>query len=188
MIKINLIDWRAKRRFVANNRYFFILAVVVLTSALLTASSNLFIRYMISEDESSIAYLDSEISKLRPDLDKINSIEKQRETLLKRRKVVEDLQKSRVFLVNVWNDIVRSVPDGIVLNEINGKGNELNLIGVGANNASIATLLQNFEKLPWVNDAKLGELKSSNKESANPASKNIDFKLKLTVEGKAKDK
>lgn len=180
---INLIDWRQQHKMIANNRFYVVIGVIVVACAIATASSNFVLMIYMHQSKKNVKLLDKELTELEGKIQKIKNIEEQKASLLTRRSTIQKLQKGRVFLVQVWEDLAKVLPDGIILDEIHSSGDQIQLVGSGANNEEIAALLNNIQQLAWVQDAKVNELKAKvTTETSNPDDINrIDFSLLISV-------
>ena len=186
MININLLDWRGEIRIINNNRFYVLTGVVVTIAIILALGVSLIIDTMINNEEGNIKYLDKEISAVEGRIGKIKDLQKQKDLLLSRRSVIELLQESSPFVVKILDNVVRAIPEGVVLRDLNRTQDQLVIIGSSDTNSQIATLMKNIEQLKWVKSYKLNDITSKGK-SEDPNSKDvnngkIDFQLNLVLD------
>ncbi len=200
MLQINLLDWREKRRYIQNNRFYAISGLIAAICMLLIFMISSSIDVSIEESKNNVSYLESEIKLVQQKIQQIKDLEKQKELLLARREVVETLQASRTFVIKIFDNLSRVVPAEVILNEMTRKGEQLSIAGTGNSNSAVATLIKNVQRLRWVKDAQLTELKnsddrssgkkteSSSKKSGDKASSEnsvdegkVDFKMEITI-------
>lgn len=167
MISINLIDWRSQRILILNRRFAFVIAVAILAWIILAAFIYLFIGLQIGTGKGDMDYLDQQVKLLAGPLKEIKGLQDQKDVLLSRRKAIDALQGSRTLVVNIFDNIVRVMPDGVVLSALQRKGDEIVMNGVSDSNYSISVLMENVQHLPWVKSAKLGEIKGGTGAAKN---------------------
>mgnify|MGYP003402363559 FL=1 len=160
MIHINLLDWRSKRKKILNNRFFAMTAASVLCALVLLFFVNLIINNIINNVKSEVAYLDEETASVESKIAKIKDLEDQKKLLLSRRKIIEGLEESRSFTVRIFDNLARIVPTGAVFTDLTRKGDELFISGFSDSNSAISVLLRNIQRLKWVKDASLSEIKA----------------------------
>ncbi len=169
MIAINLLNWREKLRVIQNTRLYVVAGTVAVICMILTLIVYGFVGRLIAAQQSDIVYLSEQMKGVEEKIKELNDLETQKKLLLERQKVVESLQDSRPFVVRLFDGVVRIIPDGIVLDELSRKGNELSLKGTSDSNATIAKMMSNVQALKWVQEANLGELKSTKADKSTAA-------------------
>lgn len=180
MTNINLLDWRDKRRVIQNNKFFVLLGGVVLSSIILALLVDVVANAFIDGLKKDIEFLTTEISSVEQKIKQIKDLEEQKDLLLTRREVIDSLQNSRTFTVKIFDSLPRIVPNGVVINEVSRKGDEIVLSGVGDSNSAISVLMKNVQRLRLVQSATLSEIKSSNQDDAKKSkSKNSDKKMSI---------
>lgn len=183
MIAINLLDWRLKYVNIQNTRFYVITGAVVAVCFLITLSTVLIVNKLEATVKEDIAYLNTEIITVEGKIKDIKNLQDQKSLLLSRRQVIESLQSNRSLAVTIFNDLIRAIPDNVVLNTLSRKGVELDLDGNSDSNYSITVFVDNMQKLPWVESAKLTQIKTSRTEStdSSPSSGSINFQMKVTI-------
>lgn len=192
MININLLNWREKRRVIQNNRLIAFVIMAVLCGAILALFVGIIIKSMITHHQSNIAYLATEISAVEQKINQIQDLETQKQTLLDRRKIIESLQDARSFVVKIFDNLPRVIPAGVTLNDMTRKGDLLTLTGLSYTNTLVSDFMLELQRLKWIKDAKLTDLKTStsdsNKKSDNPGTDNIvAFTIAITLLNPAAD-
>ncbi len=145
MAHINLLPWREERRqerqqqFIAALIAGFVFAAVVLYGAILYADS------LLDEQNARNTFLQTEISKLDVKIAEIKTIDSEREKLLARMNVIQELQSSRPKVVKVFDALVRSVPEGIHLEKVERQGETLTINGVAQSNARVSVFMRNLD-------------------------------------------
>lgn len=161
MININLLDWREKYRVIQNNRLIAFVIMAAIVGVLFALITDFIIKRMISNHQEDVVYLTSEVSAVEQKINQIQDLETQKETLLDRRKIIESLQDTRSFVVKIFDNLPRVVPPGVTLTEMVRKGDQLTLSGTAYNNSLVSDFMLALQRLKWITDAKLTDLKSS---------------------------
>lgn len=183
-MEINLLDWRGKNKFIANNRFYAIAATLAVVAAVITASSSFYVMMQINHSKKNVKLLNKELGSIEQEITKITEMQEQINELVTKRTQLEGLEGARIYLVVVWNDIAKVMPEGVVIEELSRKEDAIDLVGKGNNNEQIASLLRNIQALPWVKTAKLTEIKTATSNSRDGAvvkANLIDFKLGITL-------
>jgi type IV pilus assembly protein PilN len=189
MIAINLLDWRSKYVSIQNTRFYVVISAVVFICAIATLSTLLIINRMISIVDEDITYLGTELVMVEGKIQDIKDLQEKKSILLSRRQVIESLQSNRSLAVIIFDNLIRTVPDGVVLNSLSRKQEELTISGSSDSNYSITVFMENMQKLPWVKEAKLTEIKTNTyteqAESAKTTEEQnlslISFQMKVTI-------
>lgn len=155
MAKINLLPWREELR--QERLKQFTLAVIsgavlaVLVLFLVTSFAN----GLIDEQTQRNGKLQTEIAKLDVIIREIQDIETQRDRLIARMQVIEELQLSRPKVVRVFDSLVRSVPEGIHLDSMSRLGNRLELQGVAQSNPRVSVFMRQLDSDEEFSESKL---------------------------------
>ncbi|MBD8525021.1 PilN domain-containing protein [Pseudomarimonas arenosa] len=150
MTKINLLPWRQERRAQRQKEYLAVLGATALAAALAVFGVYTYFNTLIDDQNGRNAYLQSEIKALDEKIAEIAELEKKRQHLLNRKQVIEQLQASRSQMVHLFDQLVRTIPEGVRLNSIKQTGNTLSLEGLAQSNARVATYLRALEGSGWM--------------------------------------
>lgn len=155
MARINLLPWREELRQERLKQFItaVIAGVVFALLALYLVTS--FANSLIDEQKSRNAKLQTEIAKLDLIIREIQDLEKQRDRLLARMQVIEELQLSRPKAVKVFDSVVRTVPEGIHLETVSRQGNRLEFQGVAQSNARVSVFMRQLDADSEFNESKL---------------------------------
>ena len=156
MANINLLPWREElrkektRQFTSMTGFSVLLTVAVFLLIHVTISSQ------ISYQQKRNKILQDEISQLEVALKEIEGLEETKEKLLSRMDIIQSLQQKRPQIVHLFDEIVRTVPEGIFLTGIKQSGTGININGIAESNGDwMAT-----PKLSVI-ESKKGTLRSS---------------------------
>lgn len=145
MIRLNLLPHRELRK-AAQTRQFYILTAFTLLAAMGGAFA--IYQYLVDQvayQEARNGYYRQENDKLSKQIVEIDKLKEERETLLSRKKVVEDLQVSRSEVVQLLDSLAKLTPEGIMLTSIKQNDTTVDLTGNTISNARIATFMQNIQ-------------------------------------------
>ena len=155
MAHINLLPWREKLR-KQRQREFGLIAIGALVLTILGMGYwHLFIQAQIDHQNARNRFLERQIAEVDTQISEIRSLERTRQKLISRMKVIEDLQVSRPQIVHLFDEMVTVVPDGAYLSSLTQSGRNLVLNGRAQSNARVSTYMRNIEASPWLSAPKL---------------------------------
>ena len=152
MPRINLLPWREELR-KQRQRNFGIaaLSAVVLAAGLILAvKSN-----MTGRIEHQVArnnFLKNEIKILDGQIAEIEDLENVKEQLLARMEIIDQLQKSRPEIVHLFDELVRTVPEGTFLEEVRQAGELVTIKGVAQSSTRVSAFMRNIARSEWLTD------------------------------------
>lgn len=177
MAHINLLPWRERLRKQRQREFgLMILGALVLT-VLGMGYWHWYVQGLIDHQNARNRFLETEITKVDKEIREIRDLEKTRQKLIARMKVIEDLQVSRPQIVHLFDELVTVVPDGTYLTQVVQRGHSLKLDGRAQSNARVSTYMRNIEASPWLNDPKLRIIE--NKDQDRQAAAGSTFQLDL---------
>ena len=155
MPQINLLPWRQLER-AKRQKEFGLLAVGALLAA---AAVMLFTIWGISSatdrQRERNELLKTEISELDKQITEILGLEAQKGRLVSRMEIIERLQRSRPEVVHVFDQLARTLPDGVYLTAVKQSDKKLELKGIAQSSTRVSTLMRNIEASQWLADPQL---------------------------------
>jgi type IV pilus assembly protein PilN len=115
MPRINLLPWREDERKERKVAFTVALGVSALAAGVVTFAIYLMFGTMIDAQERRNQQLRVEIKKLDKQIEEINDLESSKQKFIARMEIIEKLQRSRPEIVHVFDEIVRTLPDGVYL-------------------------------------------------------------------------
>ena len=116
MSQINLLPWREEERQEQTRQF----ATTTVLALLLTAAGVFFVHTafnnQIDHQTMRNKMLQDEITRLDASLKQIATLEDTKDQLLARMDIIQSLQQQRPQIVHLFDDLVRTVPEGIFLN------------------------------------------------------------------------
>lgn len=176
MARINLLPWREQERARRNREFVMQLVVVALLSLLAAFAAWTFFNAQLESQQEANAVVKQANEALDRDLEQIKELEKTREDIVSRMKVIQDLQGTRPIPVHVFDNLVRVMPANVFLNRISLRGDVLTLEGRADNPNSVSDLLRNIDLTKWLDHSAVKRIE--NVAPAAPASqRNADGKV-----------
>lgn len=160
MIRVNLLPHREEAR-KRRQQQFGVLAGLVAVVGLLVASAVwLFLDQQVSQQQANVAYMKAEIGKLDKQIDEIRKIREETASLLAKKQVVEGLQSNRSEPVQLLDQLLRQLPEGVYLKAVKQTGPKVNVMGYAQSNARVSTLMRNLGASPYLENPELVEIKA----------------------------
>ncbi len=177
MIRINLLPWREERRKARRQQFFALSGLIAATATFIWFLGYGAINGYISAQDSKNAFLKNEIAALDKEIQEIQRLKEQTDSLLSRKHIIESLQANRTEPVHLFNELVRRVPEGVYLKSIRQTGGKINLVGYAQSNARVSTLMRNLEASPIMEQPDLVEIKAATVGSRRLS----EFNLNVTI-------
>lgn len=155
MAKINLLPWREELRAEQTRQFASILGLSALMTVLIVALVHFTISQKIEYQVYRNDILQKEIDSLDLAILKIQQLEKTKQELLSRMEVIQSLQQRRPQIVHLFDEIVRTVPEGIYLTSIKQSGKDLTINGVAESNGRVSAYMRNIDASEWMSTPKL---------------------------------
>ena len=176
MAKINLLPWREELRKEQQKEFVAVVGFVAIVAVAIWGVVHLYHTQLIQYHQSRNKYLTEEIAKLDEKIEEIQRLEREKERLLARMRAIEQLQGNRPLIVRVFDEIVRTLPEGVSLIDISQKGTLITINGVAQSNARVSNFMRNLESSEWLKSPQLDVIQARD-ESGQRIS---NFTLKFT--------
>lgn len=173
MARINLLPWREERRKQRQREFYGMLGFAALAGVILSGLLWFYYSQQISGQNDRNAFLETEIAKVKEQNKEIERLDKQKARLLARKEVIEELQGKRSQMVHLFDSLVRTIPDGVVLTALKQEGDILTLEGRTQSNARVSTYMRNLEGSGWMSSPELSIIEAKAQEAGGAA---IDIK------------
>jgi type IV pilus assembly protein PilN len=160
MPRINLIPWREAER-KRKRQEFGVGALGALVAAgAIAFLVNLQMGAAIDNQNERNQYLNDEIAQLDKQITEILALEQQKQRLRARIQVIEQLERSRPEIVHVFDQLVRTIPDGINLVALKQTDRKLQLKGLAQSSTRVASYMRNLDASEWLKDPSLDILET----------------------------
>ena len=150
MAQINLLPWREERRQVLKKEFLASVALVLALSVGLILLADRVINSQIDDQAARNQYLIENIKELDKQVAEIRDLQKRRDQLLARMRIIQRLQGNRPIIVRVLDQLVRTVPDGLFYTKLVTVGSNITLTGVAESNSRVSRLMRQLDASDWL--------------------------------------
>jgi type IV pilus assembly protein PilN len=180
-IKINLLDWRQARRDRLKKQFLVLLGLGGAAAAGLVLLAWITALQTVDHQTARNDYLKGQIAETEKKIKEIQDLAKTKANLLARMKVIEQLQANRSAMVHFFDEIVNTLPDGVMLTGVKQVGSHVTLEGIADSNGRVSTYMKNLENSQWFDAPKLVVIKTSEKDRIRKS----EFSLEVKAVNKA---
>jgi len=166
MARINLLPWREELRAERKRQFAGTLMLSVVVGLLVSILVHMTFESQISNQQARNSYLQSEIKQLDLKIREIEKLEKQKEELLNRMQIVQQLQQSRPLVVRLFDELVRQIPSGVYLTNFSRKKMKLSLKGKSESTPRISAFMRNIQKSQWLASPDVSGIKADKKSGS----------------------
>jgi type IV pilus assembly protein PilN len=160
MIRVNLLPHREEKR-KRRQQQFGVLAGLAAAIGLVVAGGIWFVLdQQENQQHANVTYMKGEIDKLDKQIEEIRKIREETASLLAKKQVVEGLQSNRSEPVQLLDQLLRQLPEGVYLKSIRQAGPKVNVVGYAQSNARVSTLMRNLGASPYLENPELVEIKA----------------------------
>lgn len=160
MTRINLLPWREQLREERKQRFLVTLGGVLLASAGLVFLGDQYLNSAIENQNARNDFLRKEIAVLDARIKEISELKTRRQQLLERMKIIQDLQGNRPIIGRVFDQLVRTLPDGVYFTNLKMAGKSISIAGAAESNNRVSTLMRNLDASEWLMAPNLTEVKA----------------------------
>jgi type IV pilus assembly protein PilN len=161
MPRINLLPWREQQRKERKLQFFIALAVAAGAAAFTTFGGYLLSDSMIDSQEARNNHLRAEIKVLDKQIEQINDLEQQKQNFISRMQIIDKLQRSRPEVVHLFDELVKTLPDGVYLTHVTQNDLRLKIEGVAQSSTRVSTFMRNIAASQWLQDPELEVVETS---------------------------
>jgi type IV pilus assembly protein PilN len=145
MARINLLPWREELRRERQRQFMLSTMMTAVLGIILVFVIGLGFDQRISHQEMRNSIIQNEINNLQRKIVQIEQLERTRDRLLSRKRVIEQLQASRSMTVELMDKLAKSIPVGVTLQSVNQQGMNVRLMGWSQSNARVSAYLQSLD-------------------------------------------
>jgi type IV pilus assembly protein PilN len=149
MPNINLLPWREELREELKKQFIIITVAVALVSTILVGLSWFVMQSNIEHQQTRNDYVQTEINRVSSQVKEIKQLKAKRAQLLERMRVIQNLQGNRPVIVNMFDELVRIVPDGVFFAKVSTAGDRISITGTAESNNRVASLMRNIDRSAW---------------------------------------
>jgi type IV pilus assembly protein PilN len=161
MPRINLLPWREQERKVRRREFLVAAGGAVIASIVLLGIGKLLYAGWTEAQIEKNNLLKKEIVKLDAQIADIQDLENRKQRLVARMEIIEKLQRKRPEIVHLFDEIVKTVPEGIYLTGIKQTGNKLEIHGIAQSSTRVSTFMRNIDSSVWMDNPVLQVVESA---------------------------
>jgi len=155
MPRINLLPWREGQRKERKLAFLVALGVAGLAACVTAFAAYLMFGSMIQAQQHRNDQLRSEIKTLDKQIEEINNLENAKQKFIARMEIIEKLQRSRPEIVHVFDEIVRTLPEGVYLTSVKQTAKRLKFDGVAQSSTRVSSFMRNIDGSQWLRNPEL---------------------------------
>lgn len=152
MPRINLLPWREELRKERQKNFAIAAVAAVVLAAAFTFLVNYSFQAQIDFQNAKNQRLEQEIARLDKLIEEIANLERQKERLLARMEIIEELQRRRPDSVHLFDQLIRIVPEGVNYDSVVQVDKRIEIEGVAESSTRVSRLMRNIEESPWLRD------------------------------------
>jgi type IV pilus assembly protein PilN len=188
MPHINLLPWRDELRKRREKEFIVTAVAAAVLMGAVVFGVHLHYNGLIDHQNTRNQLLETEIAALNKKIEEIQELQKERDRLIARTKVIQELQAGRPEIVHVFEEIVRTLPDGVYYTKIAQNGRKLSLQGVAQSNARVSSLMRSLEASAYFQDPRLEVITTGGEKGKNDGTGVRLSEFKLDVNQAAQKK
>lgn len=161
MARINLLPWREARREELKRAFLSILGLVAAVAVILVVLADRVVNSQIDSQNARNDYITKNIRELDKQVEEIKDLQRKRNQLVERMRVIQELQGNRPIIVRVLDQLVRTVPDGVFYTGVGATGTDLSIDGVAESNNRVSSLMRRLDASDWLKEPNLDAVRSA---------------------------
>ena len=169
MPRINLLPHREQKRKDRRREFAVGLAVAAFAAVITVVLGKVVYAGWTESQNAKNHRLKREIVKLDAQIADIQDLENRKQRLVARMEIIEKLQRKRPEIVHLFDELVKTVPEGIYLTQIKETGKKLEMKGVAQSSTRVSTFMRNIDSSSWMDNPQLQVVETA-KDSATGGS------------------
>ncbi|HWG31442.1 MAG TPA: PilN domain-containing protein [Steroidobacteraceae bacterium] len=161
MPRINLLPWREAQRKERKLAFVVALGGAAVCACVVAAAVYLLYNGMIDAQVRCNELLQAQIKVLDRQIEEINNLEQTKRQFIARMQIIEKLQRSRPEIVHVFDQIVKTLPDGVYLTGVTQSGDHLKFTGVAQSSTRVSAFMRNIDSSQWMKNPTLEVIQSA---------------------------
>jgi len=166
MPSINLLPWREAERQKRQRDFGMAMGFAVVAAIAAVVLTILAYSQMVSSQNARNDRLKAEIVELEKSIEEIDGLERQKERLLARMEIIEQLQKSRPEIVHLFDELARQLPEGVYLTGMKQTGSRVEIRGVAQSSTRVSALMRQIDSSEWLSDPEVERVETKQSGSS----------------------
>ena len=159
MANINLLPWREWERERKQKEFLVNLGGVVVLAVIVVLAAGQYLSQSVDHQKARNKFFMEKIAVLDEKIKEISTLQKDREELLERMRVIQQLQGNRPIIVRVFDEMVQTLAKGVHYTKLEMLDKQVSLEGVAESNNRISALMRNVDGSDWFADPNLKSIK-----------------------------
>lgn len=169
MARINLLPWREERREERRKRFLLILIGVLAGSIGAVLIADQIISAAIERQMARNDYIGKQIAVVDERIKQISELKARRQQLVERMRIIQDLQGNRQISGRIFDQLARTLPDGVYFTDVRMAGKTLSISGAAESNNRVSELMRNLDASDWFDAPSLNEVKATSADQVEQA-------------------
>jgi len=178
MPRINLLPWRAAERKRRQQQFAVAAVASIGVACAVTGLLYLMVSGWIDKQNDKNQLLNTEIEQLDKQITEILALDQKKQKLLARMEIIDRLQRSRPEVVHLFDQLVRTLPDGVYLTSFKQTDRRLEFKGVAQSSTRVSVFMRNIDTSQWMKEPELEVV-----ETRKDASQGSEFTLRASQIG-----
>lgn len=160
MARINLLPWREQLREERKQRFLVAMGGTLIIAGGLVFVGGQYLNGAIDQQNARNEFVKKEIAVLDARIKEISELKERRQQLLERMKIIQDLQGNRPIIGRIFDQLVRTLPDGVYFTELKRTDKSIAIVGAAESNNRVSSLMRNLDASDWLVAPNLTEVKA----------------------------
>ncbi|MBV4486284.1 PilN domain-containing protein [Pseudomonas sp. SWRI153] len=169
MARINLLPWREERREERRKRFLLVLIGVLAGSIGAVLIAEQIISAAIERQMARNDYIGKQIAVVDERIRQISELKARRQQLVERMRIIQDLQGNRQISGRIFDQLARTLPDGVYFTDVKMAGKTLSITGAAESNNRVSELMRNLDASDWFDAPSLNEVKATSADQVEQA-------------------
>lgn len=155
MASLNLLPWREKAKEQSRKNFLMAVGASLLAGAGAVFAANTWMIDNIEYQEQRNVRMKTEIRKLELTIADIKKLDSTRQALLERIGIIDNLQSTRPSIVHLFDEMVKSLPQGLFLTQLEQKDNKVKIVGKSESSARVSSYMEKLNASDWLSSTEL---------------------------------
>ena len=155
MNEINLLPWREKRRRERDRRMISSAIFIWLICGSIVFVGFSWFQLLQDNQQERNEFIGDAMLVMDEKLKDIRLLQDQKKNLIERMGVIQDLQRQRTQVVQIFDDIVRKLPEGVYFDSMKKQERHFTFTGMAQSNARVSNLMESLDASDWFNNPDL---------------------------------
>jgi type IV pilus assembly protein PilN len=179
MARINLLPWRETLRKQRQQEFAIAAGIAVAFTGVLILGVHVYMQNWIDYQQQRNNFLKQQIASVEKTLAEIEELERTKERLLARMRIIQDLQQSRPEIVHLFDELVTNTPEGIYLTKVSQVEKTVTIQGVAQSNTRVSALMRNVESTEWLEEPILQVIQSKTQKGEDSQENQFTLSVKV---------